>query len=92
MSSNPRSGDRYESQDVSYKTVILIYFSVQFICWILLELLEHKFHLQPAIHRQSSFSRMAEDKMSNTMDKKHFKEVSRRITRSLGIWSPFCIL
>ena len=85
MSSTSRGGSGYESENISYKTVILIYFLVQFFCWSLLEILEHKLHLQPAIRRRSSFSRMAENEVSNTMDKKHFKQVSRRITKSLGM-------
>ena len=69
MSSTSRGGSGYESENISYKTVILIYFLVQFFCWSLLEILEHKLHLQPAIRRRSSFSRMAENEVSNTMDK-----------------------
>ena len=86
MSSVSRGGSGYASEDVSYQTVILIYFLVQFICWALLEFFEHKLRLQPAIRRRSSFSRMAELEMSNTSDKKHFRQVSRRVTKSLGIY------
>lgn len=85
MSSESRGGAGFEAQEVSYKQVLLIYFLIQFGCWILLEFLEHKCHMQPAIRRRSSFSRMADLQTSNTIDRKNFVHMSRRITKSLGI-------
>eukprot|EP01084_Bolivina_argentea_P311721 539602_1 len=76
-------GSASDSQQISYKNVLLIYFLVQFVCWILLEILEHKFGMQPAIRRRSSFSLMATNNTSNTIDRNQYAMTQRRLTKTL---------
>ena len=79
------NANAFEIQEVSYQTCLFIYFVVQFLCWALLEFLEHQMGMQPAIRRRSSFSRMADANTSNSRDRRQYAMTQRRLTKTLGI-------
>eukprot|EP01084_Bolivina_argentea_P239716 402847_1 len=72
----------YSSLVINYNEIIITFVATQFLCWVLLEILERKCGMQPAIRRRTSFTKLPNMARSST---------KMRMTKSLDSKGRFRI-
>ena len=82
MSVSSRS-THYDELIINYKETIIMFVATQFVCWFLLELLERKCGMQPAIRRRTSFTSLPKLDNEDSAHRRIKSQTKLRMTKKL---------